>query len=137
MDSGFLLGESYSGSFSYDDTGLAGSGSESVGLVSFAFNFLSSAFTLGYAEVTPSVDFLDGLLLGLSYSVSSNDPFFALIAASGLGLPGDTAYFSYSTVSGESGFGSLAFDYTGTVDEPLALVMLGIGLVGIRALRRR
>jgi hypothetical protein len=106
VDSGLLTGEIYNGSFAFDNATLINTGSESIILSSLTFNFLTSNYTLN-ADLTPSADFLDGLFLGISYSASGLDPSFAFVSASGSGLPGDVPYFSYQTVSGDSGFGSL------------------------------
>jgi hypothetical protein len=133
IDSGSLIGETYSGSFAYDNLTLTHSGAESIGLSALAFNILSSVYSLSNADFTPTADFIDGSLLGVSYLVSGIDPSFALVSASGSVLPEDVAYFSYQTVSGDSGFGSLTIT---SVPVPATVWLFGSGL-GLLALIRR
>jgi hypothetical protein len=136
IDSGQLSGEVYSGNFTYDDFGLGNTGTESTVLSSLSLSFLGGNYDLLDAAATPSADFLDGLLLGVTYTVNGMDPVFALVSGSGTGLPDDVAYFAYDSISGDSGFGSLAFINQSTVDEPLPLALMAIGLVGFGLMRR-
>lgn len=109
IDSGLLLGETYNGSFSYDNALLIGLGAQSLNLTSFIFNFLSSSYGLASATVTPTADFLNGAFLGISFTslTTDIDPTFSFVASSGTGLPDDKPYLAYQTVSGDSGFGTL------------------------------
>jgi len=134
IDSGVLAGETYSGSFAYDNATLTNSGAEFVDLSSLTFNFLSSAYNLSNADFTPTADFLDGSFLGVSYLVSSIDPSFALVSALGSGLPEDVVYFSYQTVAGDSGFGSLN---VAAVPVPAASWLFGSGLALLSLVRRK
>jgi len=134
IDSGLLAGETYNGSFTYDNATLTNSGSEFIDLSSLTFNFLSSAYNLSNADFTPTADFLDGSFLGLSYVVSGIDPSFALVSALGSGLPEDVAYFSYQTVAGDSGFGSLN---VAAVPVPAASWLFGSGLALLSLARRK
>ncbi len=134
VDSGALLGETYSGQASFDDAGLTGSGSESLAVSTLTFSFLGNTFTEASGTGTPTADFLDGVFLGLSYEVTAFDPDFSLISGSS-----DTsdAYFAYTpvTVTDPAGFGSLAYAAsTGAAPEPatLALLMGGLALLGHR-----
>lgn len=132
VDSGALLGESYNGSFTYDNASLANSGLESINLSSLTFNFLSTSFDLTHAEFSPTADFLDGLFLGVSYTVSGFEPAFALVSSSG--LPGDAPYFAYQTVSGDAGFGSFNI---AAVPLPAAAWLFASGLGWLVSTRRR
>jgi hypothetical protein len=131
IDSGLLTGETYTGSFAFDHSGLTGSGNEDMGLTGFYFNFLSTAFNLRNADFTPTANFLDGVLLGLTYADSSFNPKFAFVSAAGTGSPNDVGYFSYDTLSGDSGFGSFV------VDGPDIFAMFALGMVGLSLTRRR
>lgn len=144
VDSGLYSGETYNGSFAFDSAGVPGTGALSVNLTSFTFNFLATAYDLSHADLTPTADFLDGIFLGLNYQVSSLDPSFTFVPASGTGLPDDKPYFAYQTVSGDSGFGSLTNTQTSppTASVPLpglALWLLGacLGVVSIVGRRHK
>jgi hypothetical protein len=132
IDSGLLIGETYNGSFAFDNATLANLGNESIDLSSLTFNFLSSAYNLANADFTPTADFLDGLFLGVNYSVSSSEPSFAFVSGFATGLPAD-AYFSYQTVAGDSGFGSFNIS---AVPVPAAFWLFGTGL-GLLSFTRR
>lgn len=133
VDSGSLLGEVYTGHFAYDNAspGLTNSGYESVDLSALTFNFLSAAFDLADADTTATADFLDGVFLGLSYSVSSFDPSFALVSSPGLG---DQPYFAYQPISGEAGFGSFNL---ASVPLPGAVWLFGSVLGLFTVIRRK
>jgi hypothetical protein len=137
IDSGLLVGEIYNGSFAFDNATLTNTGMESINLSSFAINFQSSTYHLGNADFPSTADFLNGLFLGVSYSVSGFEPSFALVSAAGLGLPDDVPYFSYQTVIGDSGFGSLNFTHISSVPLPGAVWLFGSGLGALMASRRR
>lgn len=134
IDSGLLAGETYKGSFAYDNVTLTNSGSEFIDLSSLTFNFLSTSYNLANADFTPTADFFDGSFLGVSYLVSSIDPSFALVASFRSGLPEDVAYFSYQTVAGDSGFGSLN---VAAVPVPAASWLFGSGLALLSLARRK
>ena len=134
VDSGSLFESNYNynGSFNYDNATLTNTGAESIDLSSLSFNFLSNTFNLASANSTSTADFLDGVFLGVSYSVNSFDPTFLLVSGS---ESTDTAYFSYSPASGEAGFGSLT--YTTSVPVPAAVWLFGSALAGFGAINRR
>ena len=136
IDSGSLTDVNYNGNFVYDNSSLINTGIEFVNLSSLSFNFLSTAFTLADADefTTSTADFLDGMFLGVSYSTSNFDPTFALISGSG---NGDTAYFSYTPISGEAGFGSLSFTVATVVPIPASVWLFVSALIGFGTLKRR
>ncbi len=136
IESGLLLGETYSGQVSFDVSGLTNTGAESVGLTSLTLNFLSTVYSLSDGVPLTTADFLDGNFLGVDYVViADTDLMFRFISALGTGLPDDQPYFAYDTVSGDSGTGSLV--YLAYVDEPLGLVLFSIGLAGLTLFRNR
>jgi hypothetical protein len=70
---GDLDGTSWSGFYSYDEALLSGTADEYLGLSDFEFLFNGYTFTEG-DDAEASVDFLDGVLLGLTYNASSLVP---------------------------------------------------------------
>lgn len=131
MDSGSLIGQSFFGNFSFDDFGLTGIGSEIRGLSSLSLNFAGQTYTLADADVAADVSYLDGALLGLSYSASALDPKVAFVA--GFNDASD-AFLAY-TKAGIDGAGSVIY---AAVPEPeqYAMLLAGLGLVGLLARRR-
>jgi hypothetical protein len=124
IDSGSLVGETYSGSFSFDNSPLTGLGFEDLLVSSVQFNFLGLTYTASEAIAPPTVQFLDGNFLGLSFSVDSFDPSFSLI-------PGffdvSEAFFAYSPTNGEAGFGDVRY-------TPVPESSFTIGLLTLSAL---
>lgn len=116
LDSGALNGESYSGSFSFDNSLLTGIDDEYLTISNLYFNFLGSDFSIADADNDPEAVFFDGEFLGLSYVVSNFDPSFSFI-------PGffelDEASFAYTPVAGNSGFGSINYQ---VVPEPFTIL---------------
>ncbi|ACK73277.1 conserved hypothetical protein [Gloeothece citriformis PCC 7424] len=134
IEFGDLTGESFSGSFNYDDSLLTGSGYEVVDVSDLELTFLGNTFTAVNGDSTPRVEFSEGNFLGLYYSVSSFNPEFSL-------LPGfsdvSDAKFAYIG-SNDAGFGTV--QYT-VVPEPFTLLgtgtALGLGLLFKRKLKQK
>lgn len=109
IDFGSLVGETYSGFFEFDDSGLRGIGEEflSVSNTSFDFDGLNYSETDGFPEVL----FFDGDLLGLSFSTAG----FSFI-------PGffdlNEAFFAYDIPGQGNGTGDVT--YTLRPDTPVA-----------------
>ncbi|MDB9524580.1 hypothetical protein PN498_01150 [Oscillatoria sp. CS-180] len=128
-DFGPLDGQSFFGTVEFDDSGLTGSGNESVNLSSFNFDFLGTVFT--EADDTFAVaQFSDGTFLGVDYVVDD----FQLLA----GFPSiaDASFF-YDL---PTGIGSGGVTYTATpvsVPDPSMLGGLAVaGLVGLKMKRK-
>lgn len=131
MDSGSLIGASFSGNFSFDDLGLSGIGTEVRSLSDLVLNFAGYTYTLNDADVPADVSYLDGVLLGISYSASALDPQVAFVA--GFSDTSD-AYLAY-TKAGIDGAGSVIY---AAVPEPerYAMLLAGLGLVRLATRRR-
>lgn len=130
LDSGYYKGESYTGSFSFDDAAMTGIGDEWLAVASLSMDILGNHSTLTDADVPAEVGYKDGAFLGLSYSVSSIDPQFTLIAGS---IDASDAFLAYDTAAGFSGAGSLVYT-TAPVPEPetWSMLIMGLGLIGLR-----
>ncbi|MEM8780319.1 MAG: PEP-CTERM sorting domain-containing protein [Cyanobacteria bacterium P01_G01_bin.49] len=114
IDDGPLLGETYEGSFEYDDSSLVGSGAEVAPVSSFAFDFSG----INYTETDvpgASVEFSEGSFQGLSLSLgeipSDAPPAFTFVP----GFAGEDPLFAYD--SGEVGTGGITYTL-GTVNPP-------------------
>lgn len=129
IDSGRLTGETYSGSFEFDNALLAGMGEEFLALDAFSLTFDGLEYTEEDDELGEAF-FFDGEFLGLGFNTDA----FSLI-------PGfeDTsdAFFAYDI----AGAGNITYTER-TLDpaktpEPAGLLALGLMGVAIAHRRRR
>ena len=127
LDSGYYVGEHFSGSFSFSDVALVDIGEEWLVVDSLSMNILGNTYTLANADAPVEVGYINGSFLGLSYSVSSGEPQFSFIP--GLSDVSE-AYVAYDTPSGLSGAGDVMY---APVPEPKdwLLILAGLGLVGV------
>ena len=132
-DPGSSLTQSFSGSFSYDDTSTPGTGfagEDVFVLTGFSFNFNGVAYTLSDLSYGGAV-FEAGDFKGLDAA----GPVFTLLQDFGLGGPS----FTYEFVSGtiDPGAGVLTYQLvTNSVPEPGTAGLLAVALLGIAGLRR-
>ena len=133
-DSGYgaYPGQAYAGLLSFDDAGLAAAGEQRFALNSLSFGFHGRTFTVADASETPYAEFIDGVFLGVNYSVASSEPGFSLVAGA---ADISEAYFAYTPGAGASGFGSLLYD-PNPVPEPAGLALLAVGAAAWRISRR-
>jgi hypothetical protein len=118
IDFGPLIGNSYTGKLTYDNLGLTGVGDESVLISSFNFPFEGKTYTQNDA-LSPTVDFTDGIFLGLNYS--GDGPSFPTFSA---GISGffDPS-FNYD-LGGTGGAGTGALNYTPIPESSLVVGLL-------------
>lgn len=130
LDSGTFSGQSFGGSFSFDDAALTGNDLEWLSVVSLSMNFVGTSYSLDNATAPVEVSFFNGGFTGLSYNVGTEADGFTFI-------PGQYAlsdsYVAYTMTTGIGGAGSVIY---AAVPEPETYAMLLAGL-GLLALRRR
>lgn len=137
LDSGALMGETFSGQFSFEDSALMGVGNEYLNVNALNLNFLSHAYTQADAVAATEVAFMDGSFLGLSFAVESSYPKFAIIPGF---LDVTEAYLAYQPGVGTSGYGSIAYTLAPVpvpLPATLGMLMAGLGLFGFSTRKRR
>jgi hypothetical protein len=129
IDSGPLLNNVYSGSFSYDDTSLNSTGPSSIALKDFKFIFENTLYTKN-DDPLATAEFLDQVFLGLSYNVSQPpQPTF---------IPGffdvSEASFAYDLQPGTTGQGGTGTtNYQKVVAPPSSSVPAPVPVMGAAA----
>lgn len=137
LDSGALIGETFTGQFSIDDATLIGMDSEYLNVNTLNMNFHNHVYTQADAAVATEVAFMDGAFLGLSFMVESSNPMFAITPGF---LDATDAYFAYQPSVGTSGYGSIIYalaPVTVPLPATFPMLMAGLGLFGFAAKKRR
>jgi hypothetical protein len=140
LTDGPLTGQTFSGSFSVNPSGLPPGGDAEFALLSFTMLLAGNTYTLGTADVPPTAVYAAGSFAGLSY-LDADAPSAAIRPWVAF-IPGfDSfagAYLAYTAAlvgSADSGFGSYSVT---AVPEPasVALLLAGLGLVGAATRRQ-
>jgi PEP-CTERM motif len=137
MDSGVYLGESFNGTFSFDDATIDNIGFDLASLLSFDMTFLSTNFSLTNVAGTPDVSFQDGSFLGLALNINSSIPDVGFTFVPGY-LDTSDAYIAYESNLGFDGAGNVNYAIAAPVPEPESYGMLlaGLGLIGLASRRK-
>ncbi len=142
VTTGALAGNSYDGSFSYDDSTLIGIGGETVGVeekLSINFEFLGKTYTEtddnNFAFNFPQVEFKDGSLVGLQYLVTDvlngSISSFAIFGDNPDGLGGGDKFSYVNENSVEVSEGSVIYSLKSpSTSVPEPNIVLGLGVIG-------
>ncbi|MEO0456849.1 MAG: hypothetical protein AAF152_09730 [Cyanobacteria bacterium P01_A01_bin.114] len=142
VEEGSLAGEEFLGSFSFDDAGLTGVGTETFGVaegleIDFTFDGVDFAADSDiFFPDFPIVEFTEGVLAGLNFAGGTIfpglfTPDFTIASADDELAGGD--FFSYNTFEAGSGTGTVAYsEVTDAADVPepsFVFALLGLGLL--------
>lgn len=126
-DSGTLLGQTFSGSFSFADPTAGFSGP--VDLDAFGLDVFGRSYTLDDADTTPVALFDSGAFLGVDYISSAALPVVQLTAGF---FDASESFFAYQSAEPgfDDGFGSIVFTpVANPVPAPATLVLALSGLL--------
>lgn len=141
IDFGLLTGNTYSGSYSYDDSGLTGEFFESADLTDFSFTFVAGAdgststdYDLGDLDTIfpATADFESGTFLGITLNDDVDDLDFSFLSGF-IGL--EDAEFFYDL--GLNGIGSGDFQLSSTTPIPTPALLPSLIGMGIAEFRRK
>lgn len=144
VTTGSLTDTQYQGFFSYDDSTLTASGVESVGIaegLSISFEFLGVTYTEADDDLVdfgfPFVEFNQGSLVGLQYTVSNN-AIFSIFGDNPNGLGGGDQFNYIDENSFEVGNGSVTYSLRpASVSVPEPSAVFGLGVLGFGWLVRK
>ncbi|MBT9317380.1 hypothetical protein [Leptothoe spongobia] len=125
------VGDSFSGSFSFDETVLTGIGTEFLDVDSLEFGFLDETFTEASDPLGGLVGFENSQLLGLEFSVDplqADSPSFGIFGT-------DFAYGEAGSFTFPDGLGTVSYAAVPTTtDVPEASVVMGLLAMGVGSL---
>lgn len=132
IDSGPLIGNSYSGSFSYDDSDPLGLFGDRP-LLDFEFTFEGASYVLVDDLFGPAAFFSPAdEFLGVEYSASSTG--YEIAFTPGFGSITEV-FFGYTDLNTfDGGFGDITYS---VVPVPAAVWLFGSGLIGLLGFARR
>lgn len=141
LDSGPYAGTVFDGTFSYDNTGVTGVGTEYLGLGSFNFTLLGTPFSKADIDQGGQVILENGVLSYFTAAIFPPTPWPAPVSdiAFGFGGPGVIGYIG---PAGDFGLGSYTIG-AAQIPEPATLMLFAMGLLvitarpGSRPLRKR
>lgn len=138
IDSGFYTGESFSGSFSFDDATIDTVDLDITNLLNFDMSLLSTNFTLADVAGVPDVSFQDGSFLGLALNLNSVTPNIGFTIVPG-SIDATDAFAAYDTTLGFSGAANVVYTLSAPVPEAetYAMFLAGLGVLGAMARRRQ
>lgn len=131
IESGPALGQTFSGSFSYDASGLTGSAYELLDLTSWTLNVLGQSYASMGAVITPQAAFWDGQFVGISAGYAGAGGVEVNLVDGFVDF--NSAYLAYRIPEGE-GLGSYTIS---AVPEPATWVLGLAGLAAVGAIARR
>ena len=128
LDAGPLAGTTFTGSYSYDDSGLTGATFEQIALTGFSLTLLSDVFSL---NTSATADFGSGVFLGLSYTDARTS--YTLTLSSG-SVDASDAFVHYQPTTGLESSGGYTVS---AVPEPASYALLIGGLCSLSLMARR
>ena len=149
IDSGvFLVGETFGGQLTYEDSLLSGTGTElldpNTGLLSLSFDYVGADLStpVTYTETDDDISsgfplaiFEDGQLTGLDYSVSITPDLTFQFREEPLGS-GDFGFFTDNFSTFEFNTGTIAFGDPVPVPVPEPSILAGLVILAGLAIRR-
>lgn len=128
LETGPYAGTAFDGTFSYDNAGVTGVGTEYFGLASFNFTLLGTAFSKADIDQGGQAILQNGVLADFTAAIFPPTPWPAPVSdiAFGFGGPGVIGYIG---PAGNFGFGSYTIGAV-PIPEPATLTLFAMGLLG-------